>query len=299
MGAVHLRAADEFEADEGTSWECRQCQHRDRDDARCCRGCGAALMPSTCAACAERLPAEARYCPSCGVAVPSTAGEVMPAYLRGEDPAPASTSLTPTDTDTDDGSPPELALLRQLWADRRRRRRRRRIIGAVAVAAVVMVAGIALTWRRADAPQSAASATPVPSPSLPQAAPPPAAPPPASEPVAEAPPQTPVTEGAASAPAREAVAPPEPRSGEAERAGVVAGARRVTSETSPSTEPRASPERSRRPRSTASVPPPAAAPSASPEASAAQGTRPGDEAPSGDGGAAIDWLFRESSPSRP
>ena len=255
-----------------------------------------------CAACAERLPDEARYCPSCGVAVPSVATEVMPAYLRQEDDAePAPASLTHADANADEASSPELALLRQLWADRRRRRRRRRIIGAAALAVVVVVAGIGLTWRRADAPHSAANATPT-APAAPaalhDATSPQAAPPPRAEPAVTAQPQAVPADVPASAPPREAVAPAEPHRAEAGRAGVVAGARSVTTDTTAGREPPAPVERPRRPQGTTSVPAPAAAPAAAVETGAAQRGRAPDEAPSGDGGAAIDWLFKESPAGR-
>ena len=262
------------------------------------------MTTSNCAACAERLPAEARYCPSCGVAASqpaSAATEVMPAYLQQRDAAPASASVSPDDDAHADETPsPELALLRRLWADRRRRRRRRRIIGAIGVVVVLILGGV-FAWRYAAVPPSHVNAA------TPPAAMPPAAPPPAAESPVVAEPRTPVADAAPDATPRDAASAPDatpreasvpPGTGDPRDSGVVAGVRSVAAGTPAAAEPPNAPERPRRPRSTTPLPARDAASSASPGAAAPQTGRPNDEGPSVDGGAAIDWLLKDSPAGR-
>jgi class 3 adenylate cyclase len=49
--------------------ECIACGHLNRDGARFCSGCGAALA-SRCASCGAELPQGDRFCDSCGAPVP-------------------------------------------------------------------------------------------------------------------------------------------------------------------------------------------------------------------------------------
>src|SRR2546423_14091617 len=70
--------------------QCPRCQHDNRDDARFCRGCGAAMSLS-CPKCGVNVTPGSRFCDKCGAALtdPPTWQAVPPRFASPDSYTPA------------------------------------------------------------------------------------------------------------------------------------------------------------------------------------------------------------------